>query len=152
MKPKSISNKNRWERGFTALSKFRKRKRHCSPQRHHMAGQFRLGQWVITQRYLKDDLSVERKRRLDRIGFVWNCVEHRWGKSFAALLKFKRREGHCRVPISHSEGKCRLGWWVSTQRQRRQKLSRERKARLNKIGFVWKADMGGRARSGYRAH
>src|SRR5215813_3535634 len=98
-----------------------------------MAGQFRLGQWVITQRYLKGDLSAERKRRLDRIGFVWNCVEHRWEKSFAALLKFKRREGHCRVPISHSEGKCRLGWWVSTQRQRRQKLSRERKARLNKM-------------------
>jgi hypothetical protein len=51
-----------WERGFAALSKFRGRKGHCCPPRNHLEGKFKLGQWVITQRYLKNDLSVERKK------------------------------------------------------------------------------------------
>ena len=138
MKRKLINtHKDRWEQGFAALSKFRRRKRHCSPPRDHLEGKFKLGRWVNTQRYLKDALSVERKRRLDRIGFVWNWREYLWEQGFAALLKFKHREGHCRVPIQHREGNFRLGYWVSTQRRKRTELPALRKRRLNKIGFVW---------------
>ena len=133
---------DRWEQGFAALRKFRARKGHCCPSRYHIEGKLKLGQWVITQRYYKDDLSSKRKRRLNVIGFVWDWRDHRWKQGFAALLKFRRREGHCRVPIFHCEGNCRLGWWVSTQRQNRKILSTERKARLNKIGFVWRENMG----------
>jgi hypothetical protein len=39
--------------------------------------------WVNTQRYLKDTLSVERRKRLDRIGFVWN-----WRSGSKALQPF----------------------------------------------------------------
>jgi len=148
----SASNTARWERGFAALSRFREREGHCRTSRYHVEGKFDLGQWVSTQRYRKDDLSVERKKRLDRIGFVWNWNEYRWENGFKNLLKFRSREGHCRVPILHNEGRFRLGWWVSTQRAKRQKLSGERKARLNKLAFVWKPDRGGRAHRGYRAH
>jgi Helicase associated domain len=135
MKRKLIkTHKERWEQGLAALSKFRKRKRHCCPSRHHLEGKFKLGRWVNTQRYLKDDLSVERKKRLDRIGFVWNWREYLWERGFAALSKFKHREGHCRVPIYHREGNFRLGYWVSTQRRKRTELPALRKRRLNKIG------------------
>ena len=62
--------------------------------------------------YRKDNLSVERKRRLDSIGFVWNWRDFAWERGFAALLKFKRREGHCRVNSLHRETfpthECRL--------------------------------------------
>jgi hypothetical protein len=96
MKRKLIkTQKDRWERGFAALSKFRRRKGHCCPPRYHLEGKYKLGQWVTAQRYLKDKLSVERKKRLDRIGFVWNWRDFVWERGFAALLKFKRREGHC---------------------------------------------------------
>ena len=122
----------RCERGFAALSKFRRRKRHCRPSRDHLEGKFKLGQWVATQRYLKDDLSVERKKRLEAIGFVWNWRDDRWEQGFAALLTFKRREGHCRVPIRHHEENFRLGYWVSTQRRKRTELPALRKRRLNK--------------------
>jgi Helicase associated domain len=132
------THKDRWEQGFRALSKFRRRKRHCRPSRHHLEGKFKLGRWVITQRYLKDDLSVERKRRLDAIGFVWNWRNYRWEQGFAVLLKFKRREGHCRVPIQYCEGNFKLGYWISAQRRKRTELSAMRKRRLNKIGFVWR--------------
>jgi hypothetical protein len=143
------ANIDRWEKGFAALSKFRARKGHCCPSRYYVEGNFNLGAWVSTQRTRKDFLRLERKRRLDAIGFVWDWIDYRWEQGFTALLKFKRREGHCRVPIFHSEGDHRLGWWVSTQRKRRKRkrkrMSAKRKARLNKIGFVWNESMGGGA-------
>ena len=138
-------NTDRWEKGFAALSKFHAREGHSLPLSRHVVGKFRLGVWVRTQRYYKDNLSVERKRRLDAIGFVWDWIDYRWEQGFTTLLKFKRREGHCHVPIFHREGKYRLGWWVSAQRRNRKKLSAKRKARLNKISFVWKESRGGAA-------
>jgi hypothetical protein len=111
------TNTERWERGFAALSKFRAREGHCCPSRHHVEGNFKLGDWVSVQRYRKDFLPVERKRRLDRSGFVWDWRDHLWEQKFAALLKFKRREGHCCVRSFHNEGNVRLGYWVSTQRR-----------------------------------
>jgi len=141
------SNIDRWEKGFAALSKFRARKGHCCPSCHHIEGKFKLGPWVSTQRYYKDNLSAERKRRLTALGFVWNWRDHLWDRGFAALLKFKRREGHCRVPTLHSERNYKLGWWVSTQRRYKKDMSAERKARLNKIGFVWNENKGAGAYS-----
>ena len=137
-----IPNTERWETGFTALLKFRRRKGHCCPGRHHVEHNFKLGQWVSVQRYRKDFLPVERKRLLDAIGFVWDWRDQRWEQNFVALLKFKRREGHCCVSTYHRNGDLKLGWWVATQRRNKKEMSAERKARLNKIGFVWRADMG----------
>jgi hypothetical protein len=131
--------KRRWERGFAELRKFCAREGHCCPSRRHVEGAFNLGQWVSVQRYRKDVLSVERKRRLDKIGFVWVWRDNHWEQNFAALLKFRRRQGHCCVPIAFKEGDLKLGWWVATQRRNRKEMSTERRARLNKIGFVWHA-------------
>ena len=109
----------------------------CCPPRRYVEGKFKLGQWVAVQRYRKDFLPIERKRRLDTIGFVWDEFDDLWQQRFAALLKFRRGVGHCRVAILYNDGNCKLGWWVSTQRRNKNKLSVERGARLNKIGFVW---------------
>jgi Helicase associated domain len=128
--------KRRWERGF-AVRQFRAREGNCCPSRRHVEGGFSLGQWVSVQRYRKDLLPAERKRRLDAIGFVWDWRDYLWEQNFAALLNFKRREGHCCVPTFHKEGELKLGWWVATQRRNKKEMSADRKARLNKIGFVW---------------
>jgi Helicase associated domain len=130
--------KRRWERGFAALRKFRAREGHCCPSRWHVEGDFELGQWVSVQRYRKDLLPKERKRRLEAIGFIWDWRDYRWEQNFAALKRFKQRKGHCRVPIHYKQGDLKLGWWVATQRRNRKEMSDERR-RLNKIGFVWHA-------------
>jgi hypothetical protein len=129
----------RWEMGLAALSKFREREGHCCPSRHHVEGNFKLGDWVSLQRYRKDLMPRERKRRLDAIGFVWDWRDYVWEQNFAALLKFKRRKGHCCVPTFHREGDLELGWWVATQRRRRKEMSAERRARLSKIG-LWRVN------------
>jgi hypothetical protein len=87
----SKSNTERWESGFAALAKFRAREGHCCPWRNHVERGFKLGQWVSVQRYRKHLVPVERKRRLDGIGFVWDWRDYLWEQNFAALLKFKRR-------------------------------------------------------------
>ena len=110
-------NLERWARGFAALAKFRAREGHCCPGRRYVEGNFKLGQWVSVQRYYKDFLPVERKRLLDAIGFVWDCRDQLWEQNFAALLKFKRQEGHCCVPTYYRKGDLKLGWWVATQRR-----------------------------------
>ncbi len=134
--------KSRWERGYRALTKFRAREGHCCPPRHHIEDNFRLGDWVSVQRYRNDVLSVERKRCLDAIDFVWDWRDYLWEQNFAALSKFKRREGHCCVPTYWREGGLKLGLWVATQRRNRKIMSVERRKRLNEVGFVWKVDMG----------
>ena len=132
------TRKDRREQGLAALSKFRRRKGHCCPPQRYVEGKYNLGAWVVVQRYRKDELTVERKKRLDRIGFVWNWRDFAWERGFATLLKFKRREGHCRVHILYRERKYKLGSWVAVQRRKKNVMSAKRRARLNKIGFEWK--------------
>jgi hypothetical protein len=127
-----------WERGFEALKKFKAREKHCRVPSRYYEDDFRLGSWITNLRNKKDDLSVDFKRRLDAINFIWNPSDIAWAQSFAALKQFKAREGHCRVPRGHEEGKVKLGTWVTNQRNRRNTMSIGRKQRLNKIGFDWR--------------
>ena len=87
-----LTHKDRWEQGFTALRKFRRRKGHCCPPQRHVEGKYNLGSWVITQRYRKDGLSVERKKRLDRIGFVWNGRDFAWER-LCSIVKLQAKRG-----------------------------------------------------------
>jgi hypothetical protein len=61
-----------------------------------------------------------------------------WNMSFEQLVKFKRFNGHCRVPKSYEQDTY-LGQWVSTQRifHKNNKLRLDRKDLLDEIGFAW---------------
>jgi streptomycin 6-kinase len=39
----------------------------------------------------------ERRQRLEEISFVWNTLSAAWEEGYAALKRFKEREGHCKV-------------------------------------------------------
>ena len=57
---------------------------------------------------------------------------------FAELKRYRHEHGDCNVPLLWEENP-KLASWVSRQRQfkREQRLSAEREARLNELGFVW---------------
>jgi hypothetical protein len=117
-----LGHEEAWERGFGALKNFKAREGHCEVRKSHLEGTFKLGQWAAVQRLSKDIIIASRKRRLDAIGFVWDLQAKRWEKNFAALKKFKAREGHCVVPYSYSDGNgFNLGRWVETQRSNKNK-------------------------------
>ena len=92
-----------WNKGFAALQKFKKREGHCLVPRHHVEGAYRLGQWVSVQRYTQGSIGAKRKAQLNKIGFVWSTLDLLWANGFAALERFKSREGHCLVPALHVE-------------------------------------------------
>jgi hypothetical protein len=82
-------------------------------------------------------MSPERVQRLDQIGLVWEPRNEAWDLHLAALDKFQRREGHCRVLPKHQENNLKLGIWVTHQRQTRDSLSPDQVQLLNELGFSW---------------
>jgi hypothetical protein len=129
----------RWEIAFSALVKFKDRNGHCRVPQGHLEGDINLGRWVSLQRSHIDQMSAERKKRLDEVGFVWNPYGVDWENGFAALVTFKARKGHCNVPYLYTENDFKLGAWVSQQRSYANKMPPDRRKRLDEIGFLWDA-------------
>jgi predicted transglutaminase-like cysteine proteinase len=130
-----------WDATYALLQQFKKREGHCKVPQSHTEDGANLGRWVKTQRHLtrKEKLAPERQKRLEEIGFEWGLTSATWDETYAILQQFKKREGHCKVPISHAEDGANLGEWASTQRKLKKKetLDPERQNRLEEIGFGW---------------
>jgi hypothetical protein len=96
-----------------------------------------LGAFVCNIRKNKEKLSKDRIQALDALGFTWDPRTEDWEKGLSKLLKFKEREGHCKVPQLYKEGDYNLGSWVSVKRRDKHKLTSEHLARLDSLGFIW---------------
>jgi superfamily II DNA or RNA helicase len=129
---------DRWNDAYFTLKKFHEREGHCRVAYSYVSEGFKLGNWANTQRVYKENLSPERVSLLNKLGFIWDPLAQQWEESFAALLKYRKREGHCRVPQNHIEGEIRLGAWVSQRRYKKNKMPRERIKQLDSIGFIWR--------------
>jgi superfamily II DNA or RNA helicase len=125
-----------WEGAFERLSNYKTRVGHCLVPIDYEENGFPLGRWVFRQRQNKKRMPIERQRRLNTLGFVWRPFDSAWERSFAALIEFKNREGHCRVPQDHIEDGINLGRWVGKQRAKKN-ISVERRQSLDALGFVW---------------
>jgi intein-encoded DNA endonuclease-like protein len=129
-----------WDEMHALLEQFEKREEHCNAPQSHKEDGSNLGTWVSHQRHLKrkGKLDPGRQKRLEKIGFEW-MTSATWDEMYALLLQFKRREGHCNAPRSHTEDGSNLGTWGHDQRQlnRKEKLDSDRQTRLEEIGFEW---------------
>lgn len=100
-----------------------------------------LKRWILTQRQAKKrgDLEPERAKRLTGIGFEWEPFTSRWEKMLVELKQFQAESGHCRVPAGWTKNPV-LANWVGVQRARKLdgKLSLERIAALDALGFAWR--------------
>jgi predicted helicase/uncharacterized protein (DUF2384 family) len=132
---------NPWEEGFGHLEKYVATHGNARPPRTYVDPEtkYPLGTWVMTQRTNFKSLSPERRARLDKLGFVSDPFEQQWEEAFHLLEKYVAANGHALVPKNYvdPETKYPLGTWVSRQRFESQKLTPERRARLDKLGFVW---------------
>ncbi|WP_257616748.1 DEAD/DEAH box helicase [Chlamydia suis] len=129
-----------WEENFLELQRFREEYGHCKvPNRYPENPQ--LASWVSNQRYAfkKGELSEDKIVRLEELGFVWRVFEEAWEENFLELQRFQEEHGHCKVPNRYPQNPS-LGVWVSNQRAdfKEGKLSEDRIARLEEIGFVWR--------------
>jgi hypothetical protein len=96
-----------------------------------------LGAWITTQRQKRTRLTPEQISRLDALGFIWDPLSEQWEQGFAALVRFHKRQGHCRVTINHEEDGYRLGRWVSKQRDKQKSLTPKKVQQLEALGFIW---------------
>lgn len=149
-----------WNRKFAELEAFRNLHGDCLvPSRWEENTS--LGLWVINQRRMRKagKLSPDRIARLDTLGFYWGAkalskgrissadptrtVDYSgtiWSERFEQLAAYKEEFGHCLVPARWTESPA-LGRWVVHQRRVRKagKLSPDRIARLEALGFEWGA-------------
>jgi hypothetical protein len=126
-----------WETSFSKLQSFKILNGHCYVPNNDPD----LGRWVLYQRnsYFKGKLSADRITRLNELGIDWDPIASLWDKSFEKLERYYGEVGNCRVPINYKPD-LQLGQWVSTQRRSylSGKLSPDRIARLEALGFEWK--------------
>ena len=131
-----------WENMFDELVRYKQEHGDCRvPPRWNTNPE--LGNWVSFQRAerKRGRLSPTREERLEALGFVWskprNTPSAGWDAMFAELKRFKETHGHSNV--SRYGGNAKLGNWVKHQRafKKAGKLSPERVAKLNALGFAW---------------
>jgi len=130
----------KWNEMFEMLVDYKHSHGHCNVPINY-ADKPELAQWVSHQRraFKKHKLGQDRIDKLADIGFQFSQLDANWEEMFTLLLQFKERFGHCNVSRDWEENK-QLGIWVATQRKAEQietSLSRERRNRLDAIGFIW---------------
>jgi superfamily II DNA or RNA helicase len=113
-----------------------------APLRYKTSEGYSLGRWQGNQKqdFKKGDLSPDRIKQLDEIGFTWDILEEQFEKGFQETLLYKEITGNPNVPAPYrtAEGYS-LGAWQSNRRGNYRKgiLSPDRIRRLEEIGFIW---------------
>lgn len=136
-----------WMQHLKELVKYQRENGHCNVPLKQPGG---LGRWVKRQRYQykllqsgnkKANMTKDRIKILNDLGFVWDLHQVQWDKMFGELLEYKKVHGHCDVPISEPT----LGTWVTYQRylyrlvteKKSSSLTENRRKKLEDVGFKW---------------
>ena len=129
-----------WERMFSSLKKYKETHGDFRASRNSKIHRD-LAVWMGVQRraFSQGKLSQDRISRLEACEFEWDPRTSLWERMFELLTNFKKQNGHCRVPAKYEKTKG-LGMWVVNQRvlYRKGKISSDRIARLEALGFEWK--------------
>jgi Helicase associated domain len=106
-----------------------------------------VGSWVSNQRhsYATGRLAPDRVARLEATdGWLWATTRSRrgrpWEQSYNKLRRYIEEHGDARVPPDYvDEDGFQLGIWCAGQRTTRRegRLSDDRVAALDALGFVW---------------
>lgn len=141
---------NQWNERYQELLDYKKKYGHCNVP-YLWTGNNPLSQWVKRQRHqykLKNEnrhsnLSDERQKILDEVGFVWDSRAAAWEERYEELKLFDKEHGHCKVTkkfVKYSQ----LAVWLKRQRHhcrsflagdRNNGMSSDRVSRLIDLGL-----------------
>ena len=113
----------------------------CFPAKDVIYEGLRLGAWCSMQRFQKshNNLSPEREKKPEKIGFVWNQKEEKWYRYYHRMKRYIEKYGG--FPTKKSTNGCEelhnLYVWRITQMQNYQQgyLSKEQIKFLEELGF-----------------
>jgi superfamily II DNA or RNA helicase len=130
-----------WLKGLEQLKKFRERHGHCNLSNVKKCDES-LKAWASYQRarIAQGKIDPDQKAQLDALEFssARDEIDHHWLHMYERLNQYHSTKGNADVPNRWKED-IKLASWVSQQRQRRKKnlLSEEEIAMLDKIAFTW---------------
>jgi hypothetical protein len=128
-----------WDRMFERLEQFKREFGNCVVPVIYEFDQ-KLAYWVTVQRrnFAKGKMPLDKKLKLESLGFAWNKYSDFWEQRFEELRAYKAQHGDCRVPGRFKENKV-LAAWVANQRSAYAKgnLPKEYIDRLGSLGFIW---------------
>jgi len=135
-----------WHQKYQELKKYSEEYKNCFiPVRYITSTGFALGAWVSKQRASKENLSKEKAHLLESLsGWSWSVLDEKWEKGFTELRQFAIGNGTAAVTNNYvSPSGFKLGSWAKIQRQGVDKLSNDRKGRLESlIGWSWSREKG----------
>jgi len=134
-------NTDKWEVSYSYLTEYAAREGNARvPKAYKLNNGYSLGGWVRSQRSKRVDMSTERINRLEALpGWSWDTLSDMWDEGLRYLKVFSDREGHTKVRQDYKEtDEFRLGSWVHTQKQAKDRMSAERRAKLESLpGWSW---------------
>ena len=135
-----------WGRNYAAAKEYYAEHGNLDvPISYVTADGFKLGLWLSNLRNVYHDrsksyrLTDEQIESLNAIGMVWVFrFDRAWEKGYSYLQAYYEANGNADVPTMYvANDGYKLGAWVCDQRERKDKLSYDRKERLNVLGFIW---------------
>jgi hypothetical protein len=130
--------KKTWDLNIDKLIKYKERYGDYNVPNHWEEDRS-FAKWVLTQREKRATISEEKRASLEGIGFNWLVLDDIWEQRLIELKNYIKEHGHSKV--SELENK-RLYLWMSHQRVAKRentklKLSKDKIAKLEEIGFMW---------------
>lgn len=136
-----------WERNFASALEYRRQHGNLEvPADYVDENGVRLGVWLSNVRTgvkkgnARKPLTADQIRRLDELGMNWEGkYSATWDRSYAAACQYKKEHGNLQIPASYTtKDGIALGRWI--RRQKAEKLTEARKAKLDAIGMVWEKE------------
>jgi len=131
-----------WDQSFRDYRNYKKKyNREPSSESKDESEKF-LGLWAGHQRQdykKKRAITQDRIDKLNSIDFAWDLRETSWQQAFNEYREFKQKHGQEPSREVKNESQRLIASWASDQRKRykQKKVSQDRIAKLNSIGFIW---------------
>lgn len=130
-------NSDVWKLSLDALKQYKEKNGHVQIKKGELVEGLNLFSWSNKQRSQKEHLEDWQIEDLKALGFTFNPYKESWEKHFKALERYKRENGHCKVPGKTKHFGLSLGTWVSKVRSKKSELTESQKIRLDELGFSW---------------
>lgn len=132
-----------WNRGYEAATVYFTQNGNLDvPTTYKTKNGYKLGGWISDQREKCNQLSSERKVKLDALGMVWK-KEDSWEMRYALAKAYYEKHGDLKVPLDYKPNGVWLNKWLNEQKQiyrgkrKGKKLTENQIKRLESIGIDW---------------
>ncbi|MCC8100862.1 MAG: helicase associated domain-containing protein [Clostridiales bacterium] len=138
--------RNKWEKAFRAAKEYVDIHGDlCVPIKYVTGDGFALGTWIQRQRqnYKKGKLPEENKKRLDKIGMVWQADT--WENRFSLVKQWYQEKGSLKIPQNTVVDGVWIGKWIVMQKKYLEagKLSQEQEE-----SFLYNTNIGNSEKGG----